>query len=91
MAAVRALRAGENSHPRGQDGSVKDVDSSGKALSTDWTCSYWLIRAGASGPAGPVLAGPIFCQKRGACPTRGRTYPRWLIVNRCSSDCDYGR
>ena len=23
--------------------SQKDVDSSGKALSTDWTCSYWLM------------------------------------------------
>ena len=29
--------------------------------------------------------------EKGACPTRGRTYPRWLIVNSCSSDCDYGR
>ena len=35
-------------------------------------------RAGASGPAGPVLAGPIFAEKW-ACPTHGRTYPRWLI------------
>ena len=23
--------------------SQKDVDCSGKALSTDWTCSYWVI------------------------------------------------
>ena len=36
------------------------------------------IRAGASGPAGPVLAGPIFAEKW-ACPTHGRTYPRRLI------------
>ena len=48
MAAVCALRAGENAHPRGQDGSVNThrrmyVDYSGKALSTDWTCSYWLM------------------------------------------------
>ena len=38
MAAIRALLAGENTHPRGQiesEDSQKDADSSGKAVSTD--------------------------------------------------------
>ena len=38
MATIHALLAGENAHPRGQiesEKTQKDVDSSGKAVSTD--------------------------------------------------------